>query len=51
MQCKRLVFQYGPIILANAEKFLESTDICAAAHVCRSGRKYNSLGELLLASA
>ncbi|KAK4582228.1 hypothetical protein RGQ29_025410 [Quercus rubra] len=24
-KCKKMVFEYGPLILANAEKFLEST--------------------------
>ncbi|KAK6943390.1 Saposin-like type B, region 1 [Dillenia turbinata] len=33
-KCKKLVFEYGPLILANAEQFLESTDICTALHAC-----------------
>ncbi|XP_020585986.1 proactivator polypeptide-like 1 [Phalaenopsis equestris] len=33
-QCKRLVIEYGPIILLNAEKFFEKTDVCAAIHAC-----------------
>lgn len=35
-QCKRLVFEYGPMILINAEKFLETTDICTALHACKA---------------
>lgn len=35
-ECKRLVFRYGPLILANGEKFLESTDVCAAIHACKT---------------
>ncbi|KAF7845212.1 prosaposin-like isoform X1 [Senna tora] len=35
-KCKRMVFQYGPVILANAEKFLETTDICTALHACKA---------------
>lgn len=35
-KCKTLVFEYGPFILENAEKFLESTDICTLIHACDS---------------
>lgn len=35
-QCKRMVFEYGPLVLANAEKFLETTDICTTLHACNS---------------
>ncbi|KAK9290780.1 hypothetical protein L1049_008958 [Liquidambar formosana] len=35
-KCKRMVFEYGPLILANAEKFLETTDICTTFHACNS---------------
>ncbi|KAF5471451.1 hypothetical protein F2P56_008240 [Juglans regia] len=35
-KCKRMVFEYGPLILANAEKFLETTDICTVLHACNS---------------
>ncbi|URD81269.1 Saposin-like type B, region 1 family protein [Musa troglodytarum] len=27
-ECKKLVLQYGPLILINGEKFLENTDVC-----------------------
>ncbi|ONK62453.1 uncharacterized protein A4U43_C07F4010 [Asparagus officinalis] len=50
-ECKQLVFEYGPIVLANAEKFFETTDICAAIHVCKANGKSASLGELLLSYA
>ncbi|KAF7825443.1 prosaposin [Senna tora] len=35
-KCKKLVFEYGPVILINAEKFLETTDICKAIHACKA---------------
>lgn len=38
-ECKRLVFEYGPVILINAEKFLETTDVCVAIHACKAGQK------------
>uniref|UniRef100_A0A2P2JI44 Pulmonary surfactant-associated protein B n=1 Tax=Rhizophora mucronata TaxID=61149 RepID=A0A2P2JI44_RHIMU len=33
-KCKKLVFEYGPLILVNAEQFLEKTDICTMLHAC-----------------
>ncbi|KAG6643536.1 hypothetical protein CIPAW_09G218500 [Carya illinoinensis] len=33
---KKMVFEYGPLILANAEKILETTDICTTLHACNS---------------
>lgn len=33
-KCKRMVFEYGPLILANAEQFLETRDICTVLHAC-----------------
>ncbi|KAG6643538.1 prosaposin-like isoform X2 [Carya illinoinensis] len=35
-KCKKMVFEYGPLILANAEKMLETTDICTTLHACNS---------------
>lgn len=35
-QCKRLVFEYAPVILVNAEQFLEKNDVCTMLHVCDS---------------
>ncbi|XP_072978677.1 uncharacterized protein [Typha angustifolia] len=35
-KCKKLVFQYGPLILANIEKFLDATDICTSIHACKA---------------
>ncbi|KAK1562748.1 hypothetical protein Q3G72_016464 [Acer saccharum] len=35
-QCKRMVFEYAPLILTNAEPFLENTDVCNILHACRS---------------
>ncbi|KAH1235284.1 Prosaposin [Glycine max] len=31
-KCKRMVLEYGPLVFDNAEKFLESTDICTAIY-------------------
>lgn len=36
LQCKRLVFEYAPVIIVNAEQFLETNDICAILHACDS---------------
>ncbi|KAI7730453.1 hypothetical protein M8C21_000923 [Ambrosia artemisiifolia] len=33
-QCKVLVFEYAPLILANVEQFLEKQDICTNLHTC-----------------
>ncbi|WCJ27812.1 saposin B domain-containing protein [Euphorbia peplus] len=33
-KCKRLVFEYGPLIITNAEQFLETKDICTMLHAC-----------------
>ncbi|XP_038701438.1 prosaposin-like [Tripterygium wilfordii] len=41
-KCKKMVFEYGPIILANAEQFLETTDVCTILHACKS---YTETGE------
>ncbi|KAF8397139.1 hypothetical protein HHK36_016046 [Tetracentron sinense] len=35
-QCKKLVFEYGPLIMANAEQFLENTDLCTTFHACKA---------------
>lgn len=34
LQCKKLVFEYAPIILINAEQFLEANDMCTILHAC-----------------
>lgn len=34
LQCKKMVLEYGPLVLDNAEQFLESRDVCAAIHAC-----------------
>ncbi|XP_004506439.1 uncharacterized protein [Cicer arietinum] len=33
-ECKKIVFEYGPLILINAEKFLKTADICTTLHAC-----------------
>ncbi|KAJ0975514.1 hypothetical protein J5N97_017479 [Dioscorea zingiberensis] len=37
-ECKRLVFQYGPLILASGEKFFETNDVCSVIHACGSAK-------------
>ncbi|EPS73961.1 hypothetical protein M569_00799 [Genlisea aurea] len=38
-KCKRLVFEYVPLILVNAEQFLETRDICGILRVCKSSEE------------
>lgn len=33
-QCKKLVFEYGPLILVNAEEYLVKNDICTILRAC-----------------
>lgn len=35
-ECKKLVFEYGPLIMANMEKFLTKNDLCSILHVCNA---------------
>ncbi|KAF2306527.1 hypothetical protein GH714_019088 [Hevea brasiliensis] len=35
-KCKKLVFEYAPIIITEAEQFLETTDICTLLRACDS---------------
>eukprot|EP00262_Sarcandra_glabra_P018658 TRINITY_DN6781_c0_g1_i1.p1 TRINITY_DN6781_c0_g1~~TRINITY_DN6781_c0_g1_i1.p1 ORF type:complete len:241 (-),score=40.66 TRINITY_DN6781_c0_g1_i1:468-1190(-) len=35
-ECKKLVFEYGPLILMNAEQFLETKDVCVSIHACKA---------------
>ncbi|XP_073113433.1 uncharacterized protein [Elaeis guineensis] len=46
-QCKRLVFQYGPLIMANLVKFLETTDVCTSIHACRASQEVVVRSEFL----
>ncbi|KAL0910801.1 hypothetical protein M5K25_018890 [Dendrobium thyrsiflorum] len=50
-QCKKLVLEYGPIIMANTQKFLEKTDICTAMHVCKAEKATEVEQQFLSASA
>ncbi|XP_028552063.1 proactivator polypeptide-like 1 isoform X2 [Dendrobium catenatum] len=50
-QCKKLVLEYGPIIMANTQKFLEKTDICTAIHVCKAQKATEVEQQFLSASA
>uniref|UniRef100_A0A1J3IMR0 Pulmonary surfactant-associated protein B n=1 Tax=Noccaea caerulescens TaxID=107243 RepID=A0A1J3IMR0_NOCCA len=34
MKCKKLVFEYGPLILVNAEEYLVKNDICTILRAC-----------------
>ncbi|KHG03118.1 Proactivator polypeptide [Gossypium arboreum] len=38
-KCKSLVFEYGPLILANTENFLETTDVCTILHACNGAKQ------------
>ncbi|KAK6255578.1 hypothetical protein SCA6_016883 [Theobroma cacao] len=38
-KCKRIVFEYGPLILTNAEQFLETTDVCTILHACNGAKQ------------
>ncbi|XP_057435368.1 uncharacterized protein LOC130728054 [Lotus japonicus] len=42
-KCKKLVFEYGPFVFDNAEKFLEKTNICTALHACESSSLFSSI--------
>ncbi|CAH8334493.1 unnamed protein product [Eruca vesicaria subsp. sativa] len=33
-KCKKMVFEYGPLMLADLEKFLEKKDVCSILGVC-----------------
>ncbi|XP_042496867.1 proactivator polypeptide-like 1 [Macadamia integrifolia] len=34
-ECKRMVLKYGPLILENLEKYLNTNDLCSMAHICK----------------
>lgn len=38
-ECKRVVLQYGPLILVNGEKFLETNDLCSSIHACKASQQ------------
>jgi len=40
-ECKKLVFEYGPLLLTNLEKYLDSNDICSQIHVCEHATRDN----------
>ena len=50
-KCKKLVLEFGPIILANTEKFLEKADICTVVHVCKTQNVTDVEQQFLSASA
>ncbi|CAH2074663.1 unnamed protein product [Thlaspi arvense] len=33
-KCKKMVFEYGPLMLADLDKFLEKNDLCSILRVC-----------------
>lgn len=39
-KCKSLVFEFGPMILIDAQKFIEKTDICSTFHACSKPQSY-----------
>ncbi|XP_059640468.1 uncharacterized protein LOC132282726 [Cornus florida] len=50
-KCKTLVFEYGPLILANTEQFLETADICTVLHACDSKQASPTLKTSMLSSS
>ncbi|KAJ4977062.1 hypothetical protein NE237_002168 [Protea cynaroides] len=34
-ECKRMVMEYGPLIMANIGKFLSDNDFCTMVHICK----------------
>ncbi|KAK1321275.1 hypothetical protein QJS10_CPA03g00978 [Acorus calamus] len=38
-ECKKLVFKYGPLIMDNAERILEATDLCGTLSFCEADGK------------
>ncbi|XP_058097247.1 uncharacterized protein LOC131242543 isoform X2 [Magnolia sinica] len=33
-ECKKMVLEYGPLALANLEKFVTNNDLCSVVHIC-----------------
>lgn len=50
-QCKKLVLEYAPIILVNAYKFFEKTDVCTAIHACKAHKEADIGPEFLAVSS
>ncbi|KAK8928540.1 hypothetical protein KSP39_PZI017823 [Platanthera zijinensis] len=50
-QCKKLVLEYGPILLVNAYKFFEKTDVCTAIHACKAHKEADIGPEFLAVSS
>ncbi|ESQ40031.1 hypothetical protein EUTSA_v10014673mg [Eutrema salsugineum] len=40
-KCKKMVFEYGPLMLADLEKFLEKKDVCSILGVCPGPSTYD----------
>ncbi|RWW27457.1 hypothetical protein GW17_00008103 [Ensete ventricosum] len=38
-KCKKMVLEYGPLILVNAENFLQKNDVCAAIRACQDSEE------------
>ncbi|KAK9125924.1 hypothetical protein Scep_014770 [Stephania cephalantha] len=53
-KCKALIFEYGPLILAKTQKFLENKELCNIIHACKGsnggGEAESSLFEVPLLS-
>ncbi|KAK1398121.1 Proactivator polypeptide [Heracleum sosnowskyi] len=47
-KCKRMVLEYGPMILQNAEHLLESNDICTILRACNSPKANAQRVQLVL---
>lgn len=39
-KCKSMVFEFGPLILVDAQKFIENVDLCTTFHACSKQHGY-----------
>ncbi|KAF3790322.1 Prosaposin [Nymphaea thermarum] len=47
-ECKRLVLEYGPLLMTNAEKFLETRDVCRTIRACKApGSVFTNLPSII----
>lgn len=41
-ECKRMVLEYGPLVLSNLEKYLSNNDLCSMVHLCEASTHHAS---------
>ncbi|XP_068655111.1 uncharacterized protein [Aristolochia californica] len=46
-ECKKIVFRYGPLVLANLGKYLTNSDLCYTLHFCDSVTPHMTDKELI----